>query len=321
MFLTLQANDKSPLYQQITDGIKALIAGGNLREGVALPSVRQVAGDLGVNLNTVAAAYRQLQDEGFVTVRHGAGAVIASRTSRPVDGAELYRPLRTALTQLVLSGLSGREIEETVRQELALLQQKGGARMSAPTQFEVMVLVTTLVVLTFAYSLVKFSWNQPLRNGPGFFLGVEVPEGFYDGPGRAWLKGYRATLVALHLLLVVCFGICFALRRLDLAAPVLGGWACPIATAVLAFDAWTRHKLGANPPVRSVALSLETRRLGDYISWPMEALMLRAMIASSLVGGTPPWSKGMAAPAPDDMVRDHSTRQDPARSLQRSTSS
>ncbi len=127
MFLTLQANDKSPLYQQITDGIKALIAGGNLREGVALPSVRQVAGDLGVNLNTVAAAYRQLQDEGFVTVRHGAGAVIASRTSRPVDGAELYRPLRTALTQLVLSGLSGREIEETVRQELALLQQKGGA--------------------------------------------------------------------------------------------------------------------------------------------------------------------------------------------------
>ncbi len=128
MFLTLQANDKRPLYQQITDGIKALIAGGNLSEGVALPSVRQVAGDLGVNLNTVAAAYRQLQDEGFVTVRHGAGAVIASRTSRPVDGAELYQPLRTALTQLVLSGLSGREIEETVRQELALLQQKGDAR-------------------------------------------------------------------------------------------------------------------------------------------------------------------------------------------------
>ena len=127
MFLTLQANDKRPLYQQITDGIKALIARGNLREGVALPSVRQVAGDLGINLNTVAAAYRQLQDEGFVTVRHGAGAAIAPRTSRPVDEAELYRPLRTALTQLVLSGLSGREIEETVRQELALLQQKGGA--------------------------------------------------------------------------------------------------------------------------------------------------------------------------------------------------
>jgi GntR family transcriptional regulator len=128
MFLTIQANDKRPIYQQITDGIKSLIAGGNLREGMMLPSVRQVAGDLGVNLNTVAVAYRQLQDEGFVTVRHGAGAVIASRTARRVDEADNYQSLRTALTQLVLSGLTGREIEETVRLELALLQQKGGAQ-------------------------------------------------------------------------------------------------------------------------------------------------------------------------------------------------
>ena len=74
-----------------------------------MPSVRQVAGDLGVNLNTVAAAYRQLQDEGLVTVRHGAGAVIASRTPRPVDQAGL-QPLRTALTQLILSGMSDLEI-------------------------------------------------------------------------------------------------------------------------------------------------------------------------------------------------------------------
>jgi GntR family transcriptional regulator len=128
MFLTLQTNDKRPIYQQITDGIKSLIAGGNLREGMMLPSVRQVAGDLGVNLNTVAVAYRQLQDEGFVTVRHGSGAVIASRTARRIDEADIYQPLRTALTQLVLSGLTGREIEETVRLELALLQQKGGAQ-------------------------------------------------------------------------------------------------------------------------------------------------------------------------------------------------
>ncbi|MGA2350008.1 MAG: GntR family transcriptional regulator [Terracidiphilus sp.] len=128
MFLTLQANDKRPIYQQITDGIKSLIAGGDLREGVTLPSVRQVAGDLGVNLNTVAVAYRQLQDEGFVTVRHGAGAVITSRTPRPVDKTELYQPLRTVLTQLILAGLTEHEIEEAVHQQLALVQQKGGAQ-------------------------------------------------------------------------------------------------------------------------------------------------------------------------------------------------
>jgi GntR family transcriptional regulator len=128
MFLTLHGDDKRPIYQQITDGIKALIARGNLREGMTLPSVRQVAGDLGVNLNTVAVAYRQLQDEGFVTVRHGAGAVISSRSPRSVDGADLYQPLRTALTQLVLEGLTEREIVDTVREELELLQQKEGTR-------------------------------------------------------------------------------------------------------------------------------------------------------------------------------------------------
>ena len=128
MFLTLQVNDKRPIYQQITDGIKALIACGNLRDGMTLPSVRQVAGDLGINLNTVAVAYRQLQDEGFVTVRHGAGAVIAPRTPRPVDETELYKPLRTALTQLILSGLTDREIVEAVREELQLARQKGKTR-------------------------------------------------------------------------------------------------------------------------------------------------------------------------------------------------
>jgi GntR family transcriptional regulator len=128
MFLTLQANDKRPVYQQIVDGVKALIAHGKLREGMTLPSVRQVAGDLGVNLNTVAVAYRQLQDEGFVSVRHGAGAVILSRTPYPIDKAELSQPLRTVLTDLVLAGLTRREIESAVRQELVLLQQKEGAR-------------------------------------------------------------------------------------------------------------------------------------------------------------------------------------------------
>ncbi len=128
MFLSLHENDKRPIYQQITDGIKALIARGELREGMTLPSVRQVAGDLGVNLNTVAVAYRQLQDEGFATVRHGTGAVISSRNGRPVAPADLYKPLRTALTGLVLSGLTDREIAGVVREELALLQKKGGTR-------------------------------------------------------------------------------------------------------------------------------------------------------------------------------------------------
>ncbi len=150
--------------------------------------------------------------------------------------------------------------------------------MSAPTQFVMMVLLTTLVVLTSAYTLVKYLWNWPLRNGPGFFQGVEVPAGFYEGPGRAWLKSYRAALVALHLLLAVSLGIVFALRCLDLMPLCIGGWAIPYLITLMGLDAWTRHKLGANPPVRPVALALESRRLGDYISWPQESLMF-ALVA------------------------------------------
>ena len=108
MFLTIDTNDKRPLYQQIVDGIKALIACGDLREGMALPSVRQVAGDLGVNLNTIAIAYRQLQDEGFLSVRHGAGAVVSSGRGHEVEVSDLRKSLRTVLTQMILGGLSDR---------------------------------------------------------------------------------------------------------------------------------------------------------------------------------------------------------------------
>ena len=128
MFLTIDANEKSPLYQQIVDGVKELIARGELREGMTLPSVRQVANDLGVNLNTIAVAYRQLQEEGFLRVRHGAGAIVSSRRARGVEEEDLRKPLRTALTQLILGGRSDREIIAAVRQELGLIRQKGDSR-------------------------------------------------------------------------------------------------------------------------------------------------------------------------------------------------
>jgi GntR family transcriptional regulator len=128
MFLTVDVNDKRPLYKQVVDEIKALIARDVLREGMTLPPVRQVAGDLGVNLNTIAVAYRELQQEGFLTVRHGTGAVVASRRSREVDKDELRKPVRTALTQLVLAGLNDREIVGIVRQELEWFHQKGGSQ-------------------------------------------------------------------------------------------------------------------------------------------------------------------------------------------------
>jgi len=118
MFLTIDTNDARSIYQQVADGIKELIARGELPEGSALPPVRQLANDLGVNLNTIATAYRELQKEGLLTVKHGSGSVVASRTATERSHDELLRPLRTALTELVLAGLKPSRIQEIVIQEL-----------------------------------------------------------------------------------------------------------------------------------------------------------------------------------------------------------
>jgi GntR family transcriptional regulator len=121
MFLTIHTNDDRPIYQQVVDGIKELIARGELAEGTPLPPVRQLAADLGVNLNTIAAAYRELQKDGLITVRHGSGSVVASRTTTERDRSELLRPLRAALTELVLAGLKPSRILKIVVQELRLV--------------------------------------------------------------------------------------------------------------------------------------------------------------------------------------------------------
>jgi GntR family transcriptional regulator len=118
MFLTIDTNDARSIYLQVADGIKELIARGELKEGTPLPPVRQLASDLGVNLNTIATAYRELQKEGLLAVRHGSGAVVASRTATERSQEDLLRPLRTALTELVLAGLKPGKIIEIVTQEL-----------------------------------------------------------------------------------------------------------------------------------------------------------------------------------------------------------
>ncbi len=119
MFLTIDTNDPRPIYQQVADGIKELIARGKLAEGASLPPVRQLAVDLGVNLNTIATAYRELQKDGLIGIRHGSGSVVVSRTTTQRGQDELLRPLRTAVMELVLAGLSSSKILSMVARELS----------------------------------------------------------------------------------------------------------------------------------------------------------------------------------------------------------
>ena len=118
MYITIDELDRRPIYRQVADEIKALIARGSLSEGMALPPVRQVADDLGVNLNTIAAAYRELQKEGLLKVRHGSGAIVASRRTVQQSDADLRKGLRASLAHLALAGLPRSEILEIVNEEI-----------------------------------------------------------------------------------------------------------------------------------------------------------------------------------------------------------
>ena len=118
MFLTINTKDSRPIYQQVADGIKELIARGELAEGTLLPPVRQLAADLGINLNTIATAYRELQKDGLIFIKPGSGSIVTSRTTTERSQDELVRPLRAALTELVLAGLSQNKILNMVMREL-----------------------------------------------------------------------------------------------------------------------------------------------------------------------------------------------------------
>lgn len=76
MIIKLEMTKDTPLYEQLKQSIIEAIAKGDLQPGEQLPSVRQLAADLTVNMHTVAKAYNQLKDEGFVMVHRKKGAVV-----------------------------------------------------------------------------------------------------------------------------------------------------------------------------------------------------------------------------------------------------
>jgi hypothetical protein len=133
---------------------------------------------------------------------------------------------------------------------------------------------TALIVIVLVFWLVRRLWNYPLNHGPRFFLDVEVASGFYDGDGAKWLKHYRTVLLWAHVIVALALVAILVSGRWYLLPLWAGGTAVFLMVIFHGFKAYTRAILGANLPLpTSTAVSLETRQLGTYISWPAEALM------------------------------------------------
>ncbi len=110
-----------PVYAQIARQVRAQIASGALETGTILPSVRTLASDLGVNLNTVARAYRLLESEGFVAIEEREGVRVIAPPKRP-DRASLEaldEELSVLVARLRQAGLSAADIRKRVDRELA----------------------------------------------------------------------------------------------------------------------------------------------------------------------------------------------------------
>ena len=103
MLVRIEKGSAVPVSRQIADQIRAQCLSGRLAPGTQIPSVRQMARDLGVNQNTVLRVYEKLSSENLLEVRHGEGTFVASRMpGRQLDGHR--HQFMEALTQLVRQG-------------------------------------------------------------------------------------------------------------------------------------------------------------------------------------------------------------------------
>ncbi len=130
--LTIQRDDDEPVYEQVARQVRQFVASGSLAPGTALPSVRQLARDLGVGLNTIARAYRVLETEGFLVIRDRAGVTVAapSRKIEKSTRSDLLDQLRTIVAKLRQAGMPADELLRVFRNEVNALgvDSRGGGK-------------------------------------------------------------------------------------------------------------------------------------------------------------------------------------------------
>jgi len=119
MLLDIDLASQEPIFKQIRTQIVGAIATGELSPGDALPSVRSLAGDLGVNMHTVNKAYAVLRDEGYVAMRGRSGAVIAD-TARSMSSAKAQEQRELIASELSRLALEFRAQGGTREEFLAL---------------------------------------------------------------------------------------------------------------------------------------------------------------------------------------------------------
>ena len=103
----LDYRDARPIYTQIVDGFKEQISTGVLQSGEKLPSVRELAGELAINPNTIQRAYRALEVDGWIVTVPGKGCFVCSfESTRDLERQHWYSAFDDATMALIALGVT-----------------------------------------------------------------------------------------------------------------------------------------------------------------------------------------------------------------------
>jgi GntR family transcriptional regulator len=121
VWLTINESDSRPIYLQIVGQVREQVRNSRLKPGDELPSVRELADSLDINMHTARRAYLKLRDQGIINLRLGRRAAIA-RSRQPVyieeAKARLQFGLEEWITDALLMGLNSDQIKQFVEQHL-----------------------------------------------------------------------------------------------------------------------------------------------------------------------------------------------------------
>jgi len=131
--LLLKPNPSSgvPIYLQLMEQVKHAIETGAVRPGEQLPGIRPLAEELVINPNTVAKAYRELEHEGVIELRQGAGAFVSDKAPTKEDADRLraaHAIVASAIQKLRARGVTDDEIRRLFEAELSGMYVEGKRR-------------------------------------------------------------------------------------------------------------------------------------------------------------------------------------------------
>ncbi|MFD2629723.1 GntR family transcriptional regulator [Oceanobacillus kapialis] len=126
--ISLSKTSREPIYHQIENQIKALIAGGYLQAGASLPSIRLLSKDLETSVITIRRAYQNLEYQGFIKTEQGKGtfvAEIANETKQQVKVTAVYQAFEDALDTALSYEYTVDQIKEIFSEVIETRSQKG----------------------------------------------------------------------------------------------------------------------------------------------------------------------------------------------------